>query len=278
MLGHWKAKGQNLYEKWDAITDQHFTGIGYRLIDDHINITEYLELFVRDSQFVFTARVPSQNEGTRIEFPCVEMGVRRLAFENEQHDFPQRLDYREGSDGTSLVVAISGTDGEGFTLNFAPATLDHPSAKNPITPSRPFPERCEGKWYGTMFMYENGLLHDSVEISLLIAPLDSLSWTWRTQYQSPSHPLVKDYVLRIQPGDAQTFLLDEGNGVQLFEYHADSSLRSVFQVEDVLLTSRYDLVEDGLIFEVTSGQMGTKTGDVTNFTVKHVQRVKLQRH
>lgn len=55
----------------------------------------------------FTARPSGQPEAS---FKLVRVGDREVVFENSEHDFPQRIIYRLGADG-SLVARIEGTTG-----------------------------------------------------------------------------------------------------------------------------------------------------------------------
>ena len=61
-----------------------------------------------------------------------------------------------------------------------------------------FPNRCLGQWQGTMHLYYEGILRDSVPVRFTVAPIDSVSWTWRMEYLSDKLPMTKDYVLIIK--------------------------------------------------------------------------------
>jgi hypothetical protein len=84
--------------------------------------------------------------------------------------------------------------------------------------------------------------------------------------------MEKNYSLILKDGVTQTYLTDEGDGVELWNYLFIDKLYSVFETHDVMLTSSYELQGDRLIFEVTSGRkMEVKKG-VTNYSVLNLQR------
>ena len=59
-----------------------------------------------------------------------------------------------------------------------------------------FPERCLGVWEGMMYIYQNAGLRDSVKVKFTAARTDvEGTYTWKTEYLSPSRPVVKDYKL-----------------------------------------------------------------------------------
>lgn len=138
-----------------------------------------------------------------------------------------------------------------------------------------FPDRCIGKWEGTMYIYGKGQLRDSVMVKFTVAKLSEPdSWTWKKEYLSPTRPMTKDYIIQLIDQDAKVYATDEQNGIFLNEYLFDDKLYSVFETGGFLLTSSYELREDTLIFEVTSGRMAGTTGeDVQNYSVDNVQRV-----
>ena len=136
-----------------------------------------------------------------------------------------------------------------------------------------FADRCSGKWEGTMYIYAKGMMRDSVPVRLTVQKTDLPDkWIWKTSYLSESNPMEKNYRLVLKDGVTQTYLTDEGDGVELWNYLFIDKLYSVFETHDVMLTSSYELQGDRLVFEVTSGRkMEVKKG-VTNYSVLNLQR------
>jgi hypothetical protein len=137
-----------------------------------------------------------------------------------------------------------------------------------------FPCACVGIWEGTMHIYAQGFLKDSVPVRLTVTDLGNGSWGWRTDYLSAKLPATKDYVMRSKDQARNSYELDEGDGIVLLDYAVGNRLYSVFETQGILLTSTYELIEGKLIFEVTSGRTTESAHpEVKNYSVDHVQRV-----
>jgi hypothetical protein len=138
-----------------------------------------------------------------------------------------------------------------------------------------FPEKCIGTWNGVMRMYSRGTLKDSVKVVLTVAKGSQPNeWTWKTEYLSEKFPMTKDYVLRLKDAEKNIYVTDEKNGIELIDYLFDNKLYSLFETENIFLTSSYELRGKELIFEVTSGKKtGASDQPVTNYSVDNLQRV-----
>jgi hypothetical protein len=104
-----------------------------------------------------------------------------------------------------------------------------------------------------------------------------LTWVWKTNYLSNKNPIEKNYKLVLKDTASQTYLIDEGEGVELWSYYFINKLYSVFETHDVMLTSSYELQGDDLIFEVTSGKKIEDRKEVNNYSVLGLQRVVFKR-
>jgi hypothetical protein len=137
-----------------------------------------------------------------------------------------------------------------------------------------FANKCEGKWEGIMYIYGKGQLKDSVPVQLIVEKTNLLdTWIWKTNYLSQSTPMEKNYKLVLKDAATQSYITDEGDGVELRDYCFNNKLYSVFETHDVMLTSSYELQGDQLIFEVTSGKKIEEKAAVTNYSVLNLQRV-----
>lgn len=141
-----------------------------------------------------------------------------------------------------------------------------------------FPEKCIGVWEGTMLMYNQGVLRDSVKIRFTAARTEvEDTFIWKTEYLSKTTPIKKDYKLIVDNEINNRFILDEGEGIELIEYNVNNKLQSLFKVGESYLTSTTELVDDKLIFEVTSGKMVNEVKGIKNFAFDHVQRAEMYR-
>lgn len=141
-------------------------------------------------------------------------------------------------------------------------------------PAQFFGDRCLGTWEGMMYLYNKGVVRDSVPVRLTVNKLDSLAWSWKTEYRSTKQPMVKDYVLRLPDPTKNKYITDEGGGLELTDYLFGNKLYSVFETQGVFLTSSYELLNGALIFEVTSGKKESSIHpDVTTYSSDNLQRV-----
>lgn len=136
-----------------------------------------------------------------------------------------------------------------------------------------------GVWQGKMYMYRAGKVKDSVQIRLTVAPTASANeWIWKTEYLSPTIPVVKDYKMRMNDPAGNVLVVDEGDGIELLTYRFNQKLFNVFETSGFMLTSTYELINETIIFEVSSGtKVPSEQSAVTNYTVMNLQRAVLQR-
>lgn len=141
-----------------------------------------------------------------------------------------------------------------------------------------FPDRCLGTWEGTLYIFSQGALPDSVPTEMSVALIiEDSTWEWKTSYLMPDSTVVKDYTLRLTDADQQHYVVDEGNGIVLKAYLLGDQLLSKFAVQGSWLTSCYQRAGDTLVFEITSGQRLDETEGVTNYEVISLQRAVLRR-
>lgn len=143
-----------------------------------------------------------------------------------------------------------------------------------------FPGMWVGTWKGKMYRYAQGQLRDSVQVEMHINPLEEPNtWQWKTTYLSPQNTVIKDYVLKSVEATKGHFRVDEGDGIILDAFFLGGKLFHLFDVKGLYLTATYEMREDKLLFEVTSGKRLNTTGsDVTNYSVENLQRSLLQRY
>lgn len=158
---------------------------------------------------------------------------------------------------------------EGFNLS--------PLNELSFTRSNPsnFPQKCEGKWEGLMYIYSGGVLRDSVRVEFNVAKESDSTWKWRTDYLSPKTPITKDYRLKMKT--ANTYIIDEGDGIELLNYVSANKMYSLFETEGIYLTAVYELRGDELLFEVTSSRKlvagSNADSQVSNFILDATQSV-----
>lgn len=135
--------------------------------------------------------------------------------------------------------------------------------------------RCIGNWKGTMHIYSQGILTDSVPVILEVRQQDDSVFRWKMHYLSEKNPINKDYHLVYKKGNY--YQIDEGYGIKIDAYLFANRLVSVFEVEGTLLTSAYELHENELYFEVTSGTKEKSDAEVQSYHVGFLQNIRFKR-
>jgi hypothetical protein len=119
IIGDWVAGGEKsvFHETWTASGPQTFEGIGSErsMADSRPVNSEELRLVEMAGGVYYLAKV--KHATLPVAFALTECSVDRLVFENTDHDFPRRLEYRHEADGR-MVVAVSDGKDKGFTLSF----------------------------------------------------------------------------------------------------------------------------------------------------------------
>ncbi len=114
LAGTWKRANKEQYEVWEKAGAQALKGYSYRMKAGEKVITETLTIRRVDGQLVYEATVPDQNEGRTIRFTLNPAVDSLLSFENAQHDFPKKIQYKK-LDEHRLEVRVSGDNDEGFS-------------------------------------------------------------------------------------------------------------------------------------------------------------------
>jgi len=104
--GKWKCEKINytLFEEWIKISDTTFSGESYTLKSGEKNISEKLILLKLNDYYAYIAQ-PGNNHPTL--FTLTDFKKKKFVFENNEHDFPQKITYNFTSDST-LVASIEG--------------------------------------------------------------------------------------------------------------------------------------------------------------------------
>jgi hypothetical protein len=103
--GHWRGEGGGvrMEEVWMSGEGAVMPGVHRDLFDNGRSFFEYLRIELRPSGIVYLA---SPRGESTTEFPLRESSDSFVLFENPEHDFPQRIEYRR--DGELLTVSIEG--------------------------------------------------------------------------------------------------------------------------------------------------------------------------
>lgn len=113
LQGTWKADGKALYEVWTK-SKNGLSGYGYKIKEGKEIRTETLEIQLKDKKVIYLATVPTQNGGETIPFEQ-NLGEKEIiSFENPEHDFPVKVQYKPISKDR-MYVSVLGKDGDGYS-------------------------------------------------------------------------------------------------------------------------------------------------------------------
>ena len=93
VLGKWQVNESRSFEEWLKVNDHLYRGKGYEVRKNDTLINETIEIVQRENSIFYIPTVADQNDGKPIEFQLVSKNKNELVFENEAHDFPQRIIY-----------------------------------------------------------------------------------------------------------------------------------------------------------------------------------------
>ncbi len=113
--GIWKIEGKEKYEVWKRVSNSELTGFGYKLVEGEKNITETIRIKLENGLIVYQATVPDQNDGAPVSFFLNESNNTCFSFENKEHDFPKKIQYKKVTD-TELEVHVLGDQDKGFSF------------------------------------------------------------------------------------------------------------------------------------------------------------------
>ena len=110
MQGSWCASsaGELIEETWLSAVAEEAIGMSRTVRDGKVANFEFMRIVRRNGELEYLAQ-PGGKAPTA--FALVEWGMDWLAFENPEHDFPQRIEYAK--QGGTLLAVISGPEKDG---------------------------------------------------------------------------------------------------------------------------------------------------------------------
>lgn len=120
IAGSWENSSDSsvFYEMWEKVNDSVLKGEAYVIEGGETVFSEKIAIEKKENDIFYIAGVSGQNEGEPVPFKLVSSSETEFAFENKEHDFPNRIVYSKIS-GDSLVARIEGKrDGKEHTEYF----------------------------------------------------------------------------------------------------------------------------------------------------------------
>ena len=101
LVGKWSALEEDpahqFHEEWALAGNDSMTGTGFVLSGKDTVLIEHLGLHKQADDWVYTARIPSQNDGRTMAFKLTHIDRDSMCIEDTAHDFPQRITYFRSS-------------------------------------------------------------------------------------------------------------------------------------------------------------------------------------
>ena len=171
LIGDWHADGgkTSFHETWRELDGRSFAGTGIERSkpDGTVAGAEDLRLLEMGGAVFYVSKV-THNE-LPVAFRLTACSDRLFVFENPSHDFPRRLEYRQG-DGALTVRVSDGAD-KGFTLEFeraaavaAPPVLEHEDARFAAMVAAD--AAAMGTWFAEdlLYVHSTGLVEDRAQL------------------------------------------------------------------------------------------------------------------
>ena len=124
LSGCWAYDDQDIGsgERWTAPIGGMMFAVSRTIRDGKTVAFEYLYIVETDAHALQLMAAPSGQAATR--FDMVSLTKIEVIFENAKHDFPQRIIYRLGDNGTLLGRIEGQSDGRKVTVDFPMTRTD----------------------------------------------------------------------------------------------------------------------------------------------------------
>ncbi|MBK5285495.1 MAG: hypothetical protein JJE25_08820 [Bacteroidia bacterium] len=111
LIGTWSniSDDGKLSEVWAKTSDTVFSGKSFKIFQDDTVFSERISLELLRGGLFYIPVVHNQNNGLPVAFKLISNSGAEFIFENKEHDFPQRIIYKNtGKD--SLYASVEGND------------------------------------------------------------------------------------------------------------------------------------------------------------------------
>lgn len=114
LQGSWKMQTRQgwLFEQWKLADDSTMESQSFTVNGADTVLQETAILSLKNGMITYSPTVSNHNDGLPVTFTLAVLHNGDYAFENKEHDFPQRINYQ--LKGNRLTVTISGNTASGF--------------------------------------------------------------------------------------------------------------------------------------------------------------------
>lgn len=115
LIGRWKVEHKDQFEVWEKNDKQILMGSGIKVENDQERVLETLQIINNQDQIYYIATVSDQNEKKPITFTLNRAVEDVWSFENPNHDFPKKIQYKKVDEHT-LYIQVLGENDKGFSF------------------------------------------------------------------------------------------------------------------------------------------------------------------
>jgi len=96
LIGEWKSVSPDgvMYETWTKTNDKLLSGKSFFVSGKDTLFSEKIALQQNGNALYYTPTVSDQNNSEPVPFKFIEFNKGEFIFENKEHDFPQRIIYK----------------------------------------------------------------------------------------------------------------------------------------------------------------------------------------
>ncbi|NTV83240.1 MAG: hypothetical protein HGA23_02935 [Bacteroidales bacterium] len=110
LQGSWaniSEEGQ-FYETWSKVNDSVYSGLSFMIVKEDTVFSEAILLESIGNELFYKVSVSDQNNEQAVSFKLISLASGEFIFENKEHDFPQRIIYKNPLPD-SINARIEGT-------------------------------------------------------------------------------------------------------------------------------------------------------------------------
>jgi hypothetical protein len=115
VIGKWEhiSRDRSLYEIWTKTNDTVYSGRSFMIANNDTVFSESISLELKNNELFYIPTVSDQNNAKPIAFKFISIENTEIIFENKEHDFPQRIIYKN-PEYDSLYARVEGNDNSKF--------------------------------------------------------------------------------------------------------------------------------------------------------------------
>ena len=120
LIGNWQrvSKEGTLTEAWTQLNDSTFAGRSFFISNGDTLSSELISLEQRNGKLYYIPTLADQNDGKAVVFTITSLTDSSATFENPEHDFPQKIDYRFQKPDSLIAEVSAVMNGNQKTINF----------------------------------------------------------------------------------------------------------------------------------------------------------------